>query len=125
MYMDQTSILKEQHKFVLTDLINNKYIPFSNILDKGYRITRICWREGEQECFQPCFASSDRKFASSEMLVPATVAADRSGNARAVKNYKGSAYLKRGLKPNGCPKRLNNVWMAWSFQANFMYDSVL
>jgi hypothetical protein len=125
MYMDQTSILKDQHNFAQNDLINNKYIPFSNILDKGYRITRICWREGEQECIQPCFASSDRKFTSSEMLVSATVAADRSGNERAVKICKGSAYLKRGLKPSGCPKRLNNVWMAWSFQANFMYDSVL
>jgi hypothetical protein len=124
-YMRFTSILKRQKIFAQEDTINGEYIPFSNILDKGYRIVRICWREGKQECIQPSFASSDRKFTSSEMLMSATVAADRSGNERAVKISKGSAFLKRGLKPNSCPIRLNNVWMAWSFQANFMYKSVL
>jgi hypothetical protein len=37
------------------------------------------------------------------MLVSATVAEDRSGNERAVKILKGSAFLKHGLKPGGCP----------------------
>ncbi len=120
-----TRILKEQHEFAQTDRVNNKYLPFTLILDKGYRIIRICWREGKQECIQPSFASSDRKFSSNEMLVSATVAADRSGNERAVKISKTSGILKRGLKPGGCPKRLNSVWLIWSFQSNFMYHSIL
>lgn len=95
------------------------------ILDKGYRIVRIAWREGCQECLQPTFKNSDQTFTSDEMLLSASVAADRSGNERGVKRCKESAMLKRGLKPNDCPKRLNNVWLAWSFQSNFMYNSVL
>jgi hypothetical protein len=92
---------------------------------EGYHIVQICWRVGKQECIQPSFANSDQKFSLSEMLVSATVAADRSGNERAVKISKGSTFFKRGLKPGGCPIQLNKVRMAWSFQANFMYTSVL
>ena len=95
------------------------------MLDKGYRCIRAAWRNGKQECIQPPFAASDRKFTSDEMLVSASVAADRSGNERAVKLAKKSGLLKRGLKPSACPMRLNNVWMSWSFQANFMYNPVL
>jgi hypothetical protein len=75
-YMEKTPILKQQHEFAKIDLVNGCYIPFTNILDKGYRIIRICWREGRQECIQPSFASSDQKFSSNEMLASATVAGD-------------------------------------------------
>ena len=59
------------------------------------------------------------------MLESASVAADRSGNERAVKNSKASGFIKRGLKPNASPARFNNVWLAWSFQANFMFAAVV
>ena len=124
-YSEHTPILKRQNEFAKIDTIDGVVLPFTLILDKGYRIVRIAWREGEQVCLQPTFKSSDRKFSCDEMLISASVAADRSGNERAVKRCKESAMLKRGLKPNGCPKRLNNVWLAWSFQTNFMYNSVL
>ncbi len=75
-YMENTSILKDQHAFAKTDLVEGICVPFTNILDKGYRIVRICWREGQQQCIQPSFARSDKKFTSNEMLVSATVAAD-------------------------------------------------
>ena len=124
-YSEHTPILKQQNEFAKIDTIDGVVLPFTLILDKCYRIVQIAWREGEQVCLQPTFKSSDRKFSCDEMLISASVAADRSGNERAVKRCKESAMLKRGLKPNGCPKRLNNVWLAWSFQTNFMYNSVL
>lgn len=74
---------------------------------------------------QPVFAKSDEKFRSDDMLASASVAADRSGNERGVNRCKYSGWIKRGLRPNSCPKRLDNVWLAWSFQTNFMYEPVL
>jgi hypothetical protein len=124
-YVEKSGLLEVQEEFAKIDKIDGTLLPFTLILDKGYRIIRICWRNGKQECIQPTFAKSDRRFSSNEMLVSASIAADRSGNERAVKRCKEAGYLKRGLKANGCPERLNNVWMAWSFQVNFMYDSVL
>ena len=58
-------------------------------------------------------------------MVSASVASDRSGNERAVNVCKKSGYIKRGLAPHGEPRRLNDSWLAWSFQANFMYAPVL
>ena len=124
-YQEKAGILEQQKKFAEDDIVAGEYIPFSNILDKGYRIIKAAWRAGKQECIQPTFASSDRRFTSVEALISASVAADRSGNERAVNQSKRSGLLKRGLKPNGCPARMNNSWMAWSFQSNFMYASVL
>ena len=126
-YQENTSILSQQEIFAKNDKVGNDsiYIPFTIILDKGYRIIRAAWRAGKQICCQPIFASSDRLFRSDEVLISASVAADRSGNERAVNLTKMSGLLKRGLRPNACPIRLNNVWLAWSFQINFMYASVL
>ena len=39
--------------------------------------------------------------------------------------YKCESFNKRGLTPHGNPRRLNDSWLAWSFQANFMYAPVL
>ena len=74
---------------------------------------------------QPKFANSDAQFTSDELNFSESVAADRSGNERAVHYSKLSSMLKRGLKPNGSPARLNKIWEAKSFQTNFMYASVL
>jgi hypothetical protein len=125
-YVEKSDILKVQEDFAKIDRIDGKILPFTLILDKGYRIVRICWRHGKQECIHPMFASSDRTFNSNEMLMSATIAADRLGNERAVKRCKESGYLKKGLRPGSCPIWLNNIWLAWSFQTNFiMYKSVL
>jgi hypothetical protein len=126
-YQENTSILAQQQVFAENDKVGNEEecIPFTIILDKGYRIIRAAWRAGRQRCIQPFFAASDRQFRSKEVLVSASVAADRSGNERAVNLTKACGILKRGLKPNACPVRLSNVWLAWSFQVNFMYASVL
>jgi hypothetical protein len=55
----------------------------------------------------------------------ASVAADRSGNERAVNVVKRSGFLKRGLRPAQSPAQIDDVWKAWSFQANFMFKPVL
>ena len=124
-YMERTNILKRQKEFAESDLVDGKYVPFLIILDKGYRIIRIAYREGKQTCLQPKFAKSDHQFTSDDLNFSGSVAADRSGNERAVHYSKVSSTLKRGLKPGMNPARLNKIWEAWSFQTNFMYGSVL
>ena len=58
-YMENTDILKRQEAFARIDLVGGKYLPFSLILDKRYRIIALAWRIGRQLCYQPIFASSD------------------------------------------------------------------
>ena len=81
------------------------------------------WRNG-QFVLQPNFAPSDRKFSTKETLRGASIAADRSGNERAVRVSKLSAYVKRGTKLHKNVDRLCDVWLAWSWQANFMFKPV-
>ena len=67
-YMEKTGILKRQRLFAENDTIDGeRHIPFTIILDKGYRIIRIAWREGKQTCFQTKFAKSDLQFTSDEL----------------------------------------------------------
>ena len=79
----------------------------------------------EQLVLQPDFAESERRFNRSQTLRSASVASDRGGNERAVNVAKRSWFLKRGFLKNSSAKRMNNAWMTWSFQSNFMYDPVL
>ena len=125
LYQTKTGIFQKQCDFVKHDRVNDKEIPFTNIVDKGYRITLAARRAGKQLVLQPVFANSDRKFTGKETILSASVASDRSGNKRAVNRAKDSHYLQRGLEPNMNPARLNNVLLAWSFQENFMYKPVL
>lgn len=125
-YMENTNeILERQQIFAENDLVDGKVIPFTMILDKGYRIVRAAFKHGKQECIQPMFAESDTTFTSGDMNYSATVASDRSGNERGVKLSKLSGAVKKGLNPRASPIRLNNIWEAWSFQTNFMYAPVL
>ena len=124
-YQKHNKIFEKQKEFAESDLVNDKVLPFSNVFDKGYRCILDAHRAGNQECIQPIFAKCDRRFAGKETVSSASVASDRSGNERGVNLSKKAGYIKRGLVPGGCPKRLNNVWMAWGFQVNFMYKPVL
>ena len=131
--MEKSNILKQQQDFAEKEDIKidegdnsgRRSIPFSNLLDKGYRIVRLAFSYGYQKCIQPIFAKSDRCFSSKDMLVSATVATDRSGNERAVKYCKMAGWLRKGLHQRACPDRMNKVWLGWSFQTNFMYKSVV
>ena len=109
----------------MNDLVDAVHIAFTNIFDKGYRVILPAWRAGKQEVIQPIFARSDRKFTGRETIHSAWVATDRSGNERAVNRCKQSGYIKRRLRQNGNTKLMDDAWLAWSFQTNLMYQSVL
>ena len=102
----------------------DKGIPFTSTVDKVYRCIMAAWRAGKQLFLQP-FARSDRKFNTREVNRSSTVASDRSGNERAVNVAKRAGVLKRGLRPNESSDAIADVWIAWGFQANFMYKPVL
>eukprot|EP00957_Ditylum_brightwellii_P179118 13645733-Ditylum_brightwellii.AAC.2 len=55
----------------------------------------------------------------------ASVATDCSRNEQAVICSKLSGVLKRGLYKAGDWGRMNEVWLVWSFQINFMHKPVL
>ena len=85
----------------------------------------MAWQHGREEVKQPVFAQIDRKFRGVETLMSASIATDRSGNERAVKISKLSGLPQKVLSCTGCPKRLDDIWLVWSFQKNFMYKPVL
>jgi hypothetical protein len=74
---------------------------------------------------QPTFGRSDQHFTTEDILTSAAIAKDRARNERAINVCKQSGVIKRGLLRNGSPEELDDSWMAWSFQANFMFRPVL
>lgn len=65
--------LQKQKVFVNSD--SSSSIPFSLIVDKGYRITEATWQQGKQMVLQPIFARNDRV----DFLTSPTIASDRGG----------------------------------------------
>jgi hypothetical protein len=124
-YQEQTGIFQRQDMFSRNDTVESKHIPFTNIFDKGYRSRLAAWRCGRQLTLQPDYAKSDMRFRGIQTLQSASIATDRSGNECAVNVCKLSGILKRGLTSAGDWTRMNDVWLAWSFQANFMFKPVL
>ena len=70
--------------------------------------------------------SCDRKFSTMETLNAASIAADRSGNERAVRVCKladvFANYEHKPLKTADIV-RLCDLWLTQSFQVNFMYKT--
>ena len=85
-----------------------------------------CHKEGEQLCWQPVFRKSDERYGSYSTLLTTIVAYTRSENERSVKHVKHSWLLARGTigQPQFSVDLLADIWLAWGFQINFMYDSV-
>jgi hypothetical protein len=83
-----TAGIKNRAKFLRP---HNNLQTFTNIVDKGYRCGMAAWRAGKQLVLQPVFAKSDTK---QQVHCSANVAADRSGNERAVKMAKHSALIE-------------------------------
>lgn len=121
-YLSDSGILELQKQFAEEDETSD--MPFTNIVDKGYRCVLAAWRKG-QYLMQPKFAKSDEQFTTEDILTSAAIATDRAGNERAVNICKQSGVIQRGLRRNGSPKDLDDTWLAWSFQANFMFRPVL
>ena len=80
---------------------------------------------GKQLILQPAYKKSERKFTSAEVLLSAAVAADRSGNERAVNVAKRCFILGKGMEPRHRLDEIDDIWKAWGFQANFMFAPVL
>ena len=44
MYQELTGILEMQEEFAKADLQDGKYVAFTMIMDKGYRVTMAAWK---------------------------------------------------------------------------------
>lgn len=122
-YLQQQSEFQEHDKVIRNG--EEVTVPWLNIYDKGYHAHMAAWSNGNQRVLQPVWAKSGQRFTRAETIASASVATDRGGNERAVNVAKRPGYINRGFQPNMCPKRLNKVWIASSFRANFMYEPVL
>ena len=121
-FLKQTNILDRQNDFLQDDFVNGELVPFTNILDKGYQVVLAAWQKGKQFVLQPTFAKSETKFTRKETLSSAAVAADRAANERAVRLCKMSGLLQQqGFKQRSNFDTFSDVWLAWSFQVNFMF----
>ena len=114
-YQVLTGIFKVQDDFIKKDLVNNTHLPFTNILDKGYCLLLVAWREDRKFVCQPVFAKSNCIFTAEEILFSALFAADRSGNKHTVNVCKHTGFIQRGLTAKGFPIIMANAWLAWSF----------
>ncbi len=124
-YQEKTNIFRIQQAFAEQDKVDGEVIPFTNILDKGYRVNLPAWRAGKQLIIQPTFKTSDKKFSGRQTIHTADVATTRSGNERAVNRCKQSGFIKRGMHQRTKGATMDDVWLTWSFQTNFMYKPVL
>jgi DDE superfamily endonuclease len=125
-YMEKSGILQEHETYQKT--IDNIGKSFTIIVDKGYRINKPAWKMGKQFVLQPAFSRKSDvkfKFTALQSIRSAAIAADRSANERAVRLAKTSDYVSRGLLAHESSERLDNVWLAWGFQINFIYKPVL
>ena len=73
----------------------------------------------EQRVLQPDFAKSNKRFNRK------SVAMDRRCNECIVNASKRSWYVKCGFQMDSSQNQMNNAWLTWSFQSNFMYAPVL
>ena len=80
---------------------------------------------GVQESHQLLWNAKKLTLCHRNNQVGIKIATDRSDNEWAVAPCKRSGYVKRGLQYNGSPVRLDNAWLAKSFQVNFMYEPVV
>ena len=83
-YFYLSQILCEQEEF---ERFDHKGGPTINVLDRGYRVTKVAWKFG-QFVLQPTFMRSDGKFSGKDTLHSSSIASDRSGNERAVRVVK-------------------------------------
>ena len=124
-YMKRSGILKQQQQYLEKDDADSNDINWINVLDKGYKVGAAAWQAGGQLVVQPTFAKAEQKFSTHDTIRSAAIAAERSANERAVNRCKACGYLQNGLKTHQDTERISDVWLAWSFQTNFMYQPVL
>ena len=123
-YNGEGEILNEQKEFAESDLVNNQVLPFTNMTDKGYRLLLAAWQKGHQLVLQPDFKDSDSKFSAEQKISSSVIAKDRSANERAVKIGKTADFLHMAESGNVDLTLIDDVWLGWTFQANFMFKTV-
>ena len=123
-YNKRAGYLKIQKQYAENDMVDSKLVPFTNIYDKGYRARCIAWKERQQLVLQPEWADSDKRFNRQQTLLTASVATNRGGNERAVNVCKRAGFVRAGFQPNSSPKILDDAWITWGFQANFMFNPI-
>jgi DDE superfamily endonuclease len=125
-YFARSGILQLQEQYLELydpDCGDKKWV---NILDRGYKVVGECFINGGQYVLQPSFChASNPKFTANETQLTAAVASDRGANERAVRMAKLSKYISEGYKQTVSVDQLCDVWLAWSFQCNFVYKAVL
>ena len=94
-------------------------------MDKGYRCGLKAHSTGKQKRRQPIFKRLDKLFSANDIIESEQIATNRSGNKRAVNNEKHSGYVQQGLTKTSSVSIIDDVWMDWGFQVNFMHQSVL
>ena len=115
--LQQSKILELQEKFMEQYGLET----FLNIFDKGYHQTLQAKRRN-QITLQPDKAEQIAE-DSKCLLRAASVAVARSGNERAVKRAKVSWFIRRGMDGSQWDiDFLCDVWEAWTFRINFMYE---
>ena len=118
-YNHRAGYLKKQQKFQENDLVEidgeQQVTRFLNIYDKGYRAKMAVWENGRQLV----------RFNRDQTISSASVAIDHGGNERIVNVSKRAGLRSKGFLPHSDPIQFNKVWLAWSFQANFMFNCVL
>ena len=124
-YQEDSRIFNEQDKFCEKDLVNGEKVPCSNVMDKGYRCGLKAHRTGKQKIHQPTFKRSGKLFSANDTIESAHTATNRSGNKSAIYNEKDSGYIQQVLTKTSSVSIINDVWMAWGFQDNFMYQPIL
>ncbi len=123
-YVKAVNILAVQEEFAKND--TSLQNPIFNICDKGYHLTHDASSHGRQYTLQPTFAQSDRRFNSGDVLCSAGVATVHSGNKQSVHHVKLSWLIQKGcsIQVNTNLAMLSDIWLAWGFHINFMYDAV-
>ena len=134
-YHEGSGYVQAMQKFQEEDLVpvsadsvmGMKYevVPFTQVLDKGYQVTRFNYDHGKQRTVQPVFGKSNQKFRGEDTLFSGMVASLRSGNERWILVCKRPGLIKEGFKPGMCPKVFDDVWLGWGFHANFMYKPAM
>ena len=126
-YVRESHILEQQECFVREDIaVGTEVVSVANVFDKGYRVVLDCLNNGKQRFWQPVFTRSDERCGSFPTILTAVVAFVRSGNERSVKHVKHSKLIVVGAKgkPTFDLDMLSDLWLAWGYQINFMYEPV-
>ena len=122
-FIEDSNILRMQKEFTENECSSDQ--PFLNIFNKGYQCVLPALNKG-QECMQPTFAESDEQLNDRAVLYSTAVAVVRSENKRAVNRCKMSWLIKHGTVDGMYNTEFCcDIWDAFTFQINFMYEKYL